>query len=121
MGSLALVLTILLATPAFPEGEAPLPALETDALGLAGDDDPLALPIGAESALDLPETSGGAQVDAGPYFARGVLAEAKAAFDARRFKETRELLAAWDEPPARYLAALAALRSGQWIEAASEL
>ncbi len=49
-----------------------------------------------------------AEADLAPYFGSGALAEAKALYDRRRYARAREALRG-DEPPVRYLRALAAL------------
>lgn len=62
------------------------------------------------------------RADLSPYFGEGVLAEAKAAFDAGRFAQARALLA--DVPaslPVRFLRALAALRARDFGAAGSEM
>ncbi len=57
-----------------------------------------------------------------PYFARGVLAEAKAAFDKGWYAVVREKLKdAGDEAPVRYLRALAAVRADDHANAAKEM
>ena len=57
-----------------------------------------------------------------PYFASGVLAEAKAAFDKGQYAAARKKLQdAGDEPPVRYLRALAAVRSEDHANAAKEM
>lgn len=60
--------------------------------------------------------------DLAPHFAHGELAQAKLAFERKRYGQARALLAgAPQSPPVRYLAALSALRAGQLAVAAEEL
>lgn len=83
----------LVANPAFPS---PLPA-------------PVVVPM-----LDRPGLA--------PYFAEGLLAEARASFEQGHYPRCRELLAKSGEaaPPVRFLGALAALRARDYATAAAE-
>lgn len=61
------------------------------------------------------------RADFAPYFADGKLAEAKAAFDAGKYKQAVVLLDGQPETaPTRFLRALAAHRSGDWAFSAKE-
>jgi soluble lytic murein transglycosylase len=56
------------------------------------------------------------------YFAEGVLAKAKDAYDGGRYRTARQLLETEPAtPPVRYLRAMSALRMGQWATGAEEL
>ncbi|OJH37868.1 hypothetical protein BON30_27245 [Cystobacter ferrugineus] len=56
------------------------------------------------------------------YFAEGVLAQAKSAYDQRRYRAARQLLdKETPTPPVRYLRAMSAFGQGQWAVAAEEL
>lgn len=61
--------------------------------------------------------------DLAPYFGEGLLAQARAAYDAGRHAEARALLEPLEDasPPVRYLRALAALHAGDAARAADEL
>jgi soluble lytic murein transglycosylase len=98
------------AAAAFPEGaadEAPVPESRLEDL--------LESASGSQQAV----TRRYAEVDFAPYFGSGALAEAKAVFDRRHYAQARAMLRG-EEPPVRYLRALAALHANP-VAAASEL
>ncbi|MBF5045292.1 tetratricopeptide repeat protein [Aggregicoccus sp. 17bor-14] len=78
-----------------------------------------------EAAQRAPSSAGAerlfAEEDLAPHFTQGALAQAKLAYERRRYGQARALLArAPQSPPVRYLAALAALNAGELAVAAEE-
>ncbi|GMU59963.1 MAG: hypothetical protein AMXMBFR34_17260 [Myxococcaceae bacterium] len=118
----ACLCTGALAQPAEPTDEPSLPPEGEDVYepGLLRVDNP-AFPVPrVVEAIDPGPTL--SRADFAPYFGSGILAEAKAAFDAGRYSTARSLLAeAPGSQPVRFLRALSALRERDFAFAGAEL
>ncbi len=114
-GHSGILLGILLALPSFGQGD-DLPAEVEGAPdpGFARLVNP-AFPPPEARAVPVDRGPKLERADLAPYFAEGKLAEAKAAFDAGKYKDAVALLQGQPATaPARFLRALAAHRSGDW-------
>ncbi len=100
-GRLAALLGAAWATAALAAGPAEEPPIEESRI-----DDLLESASGARPAVTRRYT----EAELAPYFDSGALAAAKALFDRRRYARARAMLRG-DDPPVRYLRALAALQT----------